>query len=163
MRDYQSPPKCIDKIYMEWYETYKRIGRFKTENGLDIALCFPKPLIYGLDDGDILYLDSKFGIIVEIVPCEVLSIQWGNKLEIAKLCYEIGNAHIPLFVSSLKNEFYIPYEKTLENTLTKLGFLTEKILTKLHPKQRFYVSLPILPEPRFILSPDFKITIKTAH
>ncbi|TLD95743.1 urease accessory protein UreE [Helicobacter jaachi] len=150
----------IDTINLEWYEAYKRIGRYESAGGLDIALRFPTPLIYGLNEGDILYLDELLAIVVNIIPCEVLLIHATSKLEIAKLCYEIGNAHIPLFYGD-NETFLIPYEQTLEHSLRKMGFSARKMLAKMHAKKRFSISLPMQKEPQLKPSPNLKIIQKS--
>lgn len=147
----------LHKISLEWYEAYKRIGRFTSHKGLDVAICFEAPLIYGLNDGDILHVENGLIIAIEIIPCDVLSIIATKNLEIAKLCYEIGNNHIPLFY---ENTFLIPYEKTLESSLQKMGFSTKKELRKLNAKNRFFISHPLKQEPRLKISADLKINCK---
>lgn len=151
----------LHKIALEWYEAYKRIARYKTDKGLDVAICFDKPLLYGLNEGDILYLDSKIIIAISILPCDTLSIIAKDSLDIAKLCYEIGNAHIPLFYEN-NNTFLIPYEKTLESSFNKMGFTTKKDIKKLYANKRFYVSLPLQKEPSLKISANLEITYKDA-
>lgn len=150
----------IDTIPLQWYESYRRIGRHTSSGGLDIGIAFSKPLIYGLNEGDILYLSDKLALVVSITPCEALSIAPQNTLEIAKFCYEIGNGHIPLFYSKNTKEFLTPYEKSLEKSLANMGFISEKKIAKLHAKNRFYVSMPMQREPKLKISSNLHITKK---
>ena len=50
-----------------------------------------------LTQGDILYEDAETIIAVEIQPCDAIVIKPKNNFEIASICYEIGNKHLPYF------------------------------------------------------------------
>jgi len=103
----------IDWLQLEWYEAGKRILRRQTRAGNDIALKFldKKP---ALTHGDVLYEDDTLIIAVEILPCDVLVIQPANLFEMASVCYEIGNKHLPLFFD--KEELLVPFEPTMPGT-----------------------------------------------
>ena len=47
-------------------------------------------------EGDVLYEDELSIIAIHILPCEVIVIKPRNAYEIAAVCYEIGNRHVPL-------------------------------------------------------------------
>ncbi len=51
-----------------------------------------------LQQNDILYEDNDLMIVVDILPCEAIVISPRNMAEMAKVCYEIGNKHLPLFL-----------------------------------------------------------------
>lgn len=109
----------IDWLHLEWYETSKRILRKQTHSGTDIALKFlnSDP---ALAQGDILYEDDTLIIAVDILPCDVLVIKPANLFEMASVCYEIGNKHLPLFFE--KEEVLAPFELPLFRLLSTQGY-----------------------------------------
>ena len=121
----------IDWLQLEWHEAGKRILRRQTLAGNDIALKFlnKNP---ALTQGDVLYEDDTLIIAVEILPCEVLVIQPANLFEMASVCYEIGNKHLPLFFD--KEELLVPFEMPLFRLLSAQGYAIKQDKRKLlHP------------------------------
>ena len=123
--------RSIDWLQLQWYEAGKRILRKQTQAGNDIALKFldKNP---ALTQGDVLYKDDTIIIAVEILPCEVLVIKPANPFEIASVCYEIGNKHLPLFID--KEELLVPFEMPLFRLLSAQGYIIKQDKRKLlHP------------------------------
>jgi urease accessory protein len=118
----------IDWLPMEWYECSKRILRKQTQSGNDVALKFldNNP---ALTQGDILYEDDTLVIAVDILSCEVLVIQPANLFEMASVCYEIGNKHLPLFFE--KEEVLVPFEMPLFRLLSSQGYAIKQDKRKL--------------------------------
>jgi len=118
----------IDWLQLEWYESGKRILRKQTQSGNDIALKFldSNP---ALTQGDILYEDDILLIAVDILPCEVLVIQPANPFEMASVCYEIGNKHLPLFFE--KGQVLVPFEMPLFRLLSAQGYAIKQDKRKL--------------------------------
>lgn len=109
----------IDWLELEWYETSKRVLRKKTKSGKDISLKFlaENPT---LTEGDILYEDEQTTIVVTILPCDSIVVIPKNMLEMAAVCYEIGNKHLPLFYE--KEELLVPFERPLYSLLLTQGY-----------------------------------------
>ena len=123
--------RCIDWLQLEWYETSKRILRKLTQAGNDISLRFldKNP---ALTQGDILYEDDTIIVAVDILPCEVLVIQPTNLFEMASVCYEIGNKHLPLFFEN--EEVLVPFDMPLFRLLSTQGYMIKQDKRKLlHP------------------------------
>ena len=124
--------KTIDYVVFEWYETNKRIQIKKTDAGREISLKFmtENP---ALTEGDILYEDEDSVIVVQVAACKCMVISPENMYDMASVCYEIGNKHLPLFFEH--NELLVPYEKPLFTMLTALGYTIKtedrKLLTPL--------------------------------
>ena len=120
--------RSIDWLQLEWYETGKRLLRKQTRSGNDLALKFldRNP---ALTQGDVLYEDDTFIIAVDILPCEVLVIQPSNPFEMASVCYEIGNKHLPLFYE--KDELLVPFEMPLFRLLSAQGYIIKQDKRKL--------------------------------
>jgi urease accessory protein len=118
----------IDWLPLEWYETSKRILRKQTRAGNHLALKFldkdPR-----LTQGDILYEDDTTIIAVDILPCEVLVIRPASLFEMASVCYEIGNKHLPLFFE--KEEVLAPFDMPLFRLLSSQGYAIKQDKRKL--------------------------------
>lgn len=89
--------RVVDWLEVEWYETGKRILRRRTRGGRELALKFLResPLLM---QGDVLYADEAVVIMVELLACPVLAIPMGDMREVASICYETGNRHLPLYI-----------------------------------------------------------------
>jgi urease accessory protein len=104
----------IDWLDIEWYETSKRILRKHTRSGKEIIL---KSLNNNpaLTQDDVLFEDASAIIAIHIIPCDVLVITPASMFEMASVCYEIGNKHLPLFFD--QNEVLVPFDKPLYRLL----------------------------------------------
>jgi urease accessory protein len=116
--------KSIDWLELQWHETNKRILHKKTRSGKEITMKFLKEN-QNLTQGDIIFEDAESIIVIEIQPCEAIVVKPGTMLEIASLCYEIGNKHLPLFFQN--EELMIPYEAPLFNLLVSSGYDVQKL------------------------------------
>jgi len=113
----------IDLLELEWFETGKRILRRRTVAGRDISLKFLRERP-ALTQGDILYAGEKEIIVVGILPCASIAIYPSSAYEIASVCYEIGNKHLPLFMEG--EALLVPYEAPLFRQLQAQGYDVRK-------------------------------------
>jgi urease accessory protein len=120
--------KKIDWVFLHWYETGKRIQRKMTQAGIEISLKFlnDNP---ALTQGDILYEDAELIIAVDVLSCECIVIAPKNMFEMASVCYEIGNKHLPLFFEH--DEVLVPFEKPLYKLLVAQGYTVQQEQRKL--------------------------------
>ena len=109
----------IDLLELQWFEARKRILRKQTNSGKEVLLKFlnenPE-----LTEGDILFADTDTIIAVSIPPCECIVLQPKNMFEMASVCYEIGNKHLPLFYEAY--ELLVPFEMPLFSLLSAQGY-----------------------------------------
>ena len=111
--------RAIDMVQLEWHETMKRILHKQTIAGREVSMKFLKQN-QQLAQDDIIYMDDQLLIIIDIIPCEVIIISPSTMYEMACLCYEIGNKHLPLFYQ--QETLMIPYEAPVFNMLKAGGF-----------------------------------------
>jgi len=104
----------IDRLFLEWHECTKRIQRKKTGSGVDVAIKFLKEG-QRLRQDDILFIDDDRAILVEILPADAIVITPVDMFEMGRVCYEIGNKHLPLFIQD--NKVMIPYEEPIYHWL----------------------------------------------
>lgn len=115
--------RVTDLLQLEWFETGKRLLRRYTMGGQEVALRFMReaPL---LQQGDIVWMDDKKAIVISIVPAAAIVLTPATMNEMAAICYEIGNKHLPLFLEG--NEVLVPYEEPLFRWLEAKGYLPVK-------------------------------------
>ena len=111
--------RTIDLLPIEWHEANKRILHKKTASGVAIAIKFLQTNPE-LTEGDILYSDEKNIIAVSIIECDAIVIKPSTTLDVASICYEIGNKHLPLFFQD--DELLVPNDIPLYRLLEKSGF-----------------------------------------
>jgi len=111
--------RVTDYLELEWYETTKRILHKKTNAGEEVVLKFLNGS-QNLTEGDVVYEDEQSLIVISIKPCEVIVIRPNSMYEMAYVCYEIGNKHLPLFYEN--DELLVPYEAPLFKMLQASGF-----------------------------------------
>lgn len=119
IKDIQLRGQSVDYLELEWYETSKRILHKRTNTGKDISLKFLNES-QNLTEGDVLYKAEKEAIVVTIKACEAIVIKPSSMYEMAYVCYEIGNKHLPLFYEN--EELLVPYEAPLFKMLQASGF-----------------------------------------
>lgn len=126
-----SSNKVVDWLQLEWYETKKRILRKQTTGGKDISIKFlneSPDLAYG----DILFEDENTIIAVAVLSCDCIVIMPVNMFEMASVCYEIGNKHLPLFYED--GSLLVPFDAPLMRLLSAQGYDIKKEERKLlHP------------------------------
>ncbi|STP12211.1 urease accesory protein UreE [Helicobacter mustelae] len=165
VQNLQDSAKQRDIIPIEWYDVRKKIARWQSRAGRDIAMRLESAPITGIGDGDILYEDENVVVIFEILPIEVLSVLVRGDMQIAQFCYEIGNRHAPLFVGDMEVEngleLLTPYEFPLKKLTEKLNLEHCAKRCKLDSKRRFNVSMPHRESAmKITISDDFSITKK---
>lgn len=120
--------KIIDYILLEWYETNKRILHKKAGSGREISFKFLNENPQ-LSIGDILYEDETSLIVIDVKEADVIVIRPANMQDMAAICYEIGNKHLPLFYQD--EEILVAYENSLFKFLQASGYKIEKSIRKL--------------------------------
>ena len=120
--------RSIDHLPLEWYECNKRILHKKTNNGREVSIKFLGET-QCLQQDDVLYADDEFVIAVELISCEVMVIRPESMYEMAYVCYEIGNKHLPLFYE--QEELLMPYDAPTYRMLKAAGFTPELKTMKL--------------------------------
>lgn len=120
--------KKIDWLHLEWYEANKRIMHKYTVSGREIVFRFlGRP--QELTEGDILFEDGENTIAVTIVPCDTMVVHPSSMFEMAAICYEIGNKHLPLYFEN--NAILVPFDKALYSLLAAQGYQVHQEKRKL--------------------------------
>lgn len=110
--------RIIERVAIEWYEANKRILHKTTQSGREVVLKFMNET-QNLTDDDVLWCDETTLVVADIQPCEAIIIKPQTMLQMAAVCYEIGNKHLPLFYD--KDELLVPFDEPLFKLLVAGG------------------------------------------
>jgi urease accessory protein len=151
----------IDRLPIEWFETHKRILHKTTIAGKEVVL---KLLNEGqaLKQDDVVFANESFLIVIEILTCDAIVIAPKSTYEMACICYEIGNKHLPLFYED--NHLLIPFDAPVYRMLEAAEYTVKREDRKLLHQLKTTVS----PHPHSstgesLFSKILKLTTATPH
>ena len=112
----------IEKVYLESDHLVKRIQRVTTDHGREIGIRLKDPR--DLVAGDVLFMDEKNMIVIDVVADDLLVILPRTIKEMGTIAHQLGNRHLPAqfeddsmmvqydyLVEELLNELEIPYQR----------------------------------------------------
>lgn len=112
----------IEKVYLESDHLVKRIQRVTTDHGREIGIRLKNPS--NLVAGDVLYMDEKNIIVIDLVADDLLVITPRSIREMGTIAHQLGNRHLPAqfedhvmmvqydyLVEELLIEMEIPYQR----------------------------------------------------
>lgn len=100
LEDLDISGRTVEYVDIEWHEAFKKIHRKVTDRGREVGIRMDDAILSrGLFQGDVIYMDDQLVVAVNTPPCEIIqiSLSKGHERMAAKVCYEIGNRHAPLF------------------------------------------------------------------
>lgn len=121
---FQGTDKTVDRVFLEWFEYGKKRMRKTSEKGREIGICVEEPL----REGDILYEDDTTVLVTDLAECALIRVSVSDPVEMGRLCFEIGNRHIPLAIRP--DQVTLPYDAPTFGYLKRMGFQAEKITGK---------------------------------
>ena len=128
----------------EWHEAFKRIHKKNTDKGTEVGIRMDDSILSrGLYQDDVIYADDEKLVVVNTPPCEVIRVTLipGHEKMSAKVCYEIGNRHAPLFWGE-NDTFITIYNEPMLVMLEKIhGVKAEKEVMKLDFDKRISASI----------------------
>lgn len=134
----------VEYVDIEWHEAFKKIHRKVTDQGSDCGIRMDDSVLTkGLFQGDVIYMDEEVVVVVNTPPCEVIEVELtpGHEKCAAKVCYEIGNRHAPLFWGE-DGKFITIYDEPMMVMLQKIhGVVATKKLAKLDFDQRISAAI----------------------
>ncbi|MEK4762684.1 urease accessory protein UreE [Viridibacillus sp. FSL E2-0187] len=107
----------MEKVYLESAHLMKRIQRVKTDHGneLGIRLKAPRDLVAG----DVLYMDEKNMIVIDVLSDDLLVISPRDIKEMGTIAHQLGNRHLPAQFEG--NDMLVQYDYLVEELLQELG------------------------------------------
>lgn len=112
-----------DEVHLEWYELNKKVMRKTTQKGIEIGFRLDHNS-ETLKDEDIIFVEGGTILTVSVKPCSCIGMLWHDNIELARICYEIGNRHAPLFFSDSDENHTLltPYDAPIAELLGRMGF-----------------------------------------
>lgn len=102
----------IDYVDIPWYDSEKRIQKLVTNKGINIGIRLDGDNVTrGLLQGDVLEVINGEAIVINIIEEKCIVVKANDLRTVAKVCYEIGNRHSPLFYSEDYSELVLPYDQ----------------------------------------------------
>ncbi|MBB5265888.1 urease accessory protein [Catenibacillus scindens] len=130
LSDFSTEGKSIEYVEIEWHEAFKKIHKKVTDQGTEVGIRLDDSVLTrGLYEGDVLYADNEKIVAVHTPPCDVIyiAVRPDHLFMTAKVCYEIGNRHAPLFYGEEENTFITPYNEPMIAMLSKMhGICVER-------------------------------------
>ena len=144
LEDLDVSGRTVEYVDIEWHEAFKRIHKKITDQGREVGIRMDDSILSrGLFQGDVIYQDETVIVAVNTPPCEIIEIALapGHEKMAAKVCYEIGNRHAPLFWGE-KDTFITIYNEPMLVMLSKIhGVTAEKKIAKLDFDRRISASI----------------------
>ncbi|BFH64074.1 urease accessory protein UreE [Paenibacillus azoreducens] len=106
----------IEKVYLESADLVKRIQRVTTDHGNEIGIRLKQQR--DLVAGDVLYMDDKNMIIVDVHSDDLLVIRPRSLQEMGNIAHQLGNRHLPAQFE--RDEMLVQYDYLVEELLVQL-------------------------------------------
>lgn len=106
----------IERVYLHSDDLVKRIQRVTTDHGKEIGIRLQahKELL----DGDILHMDDRNIIMVQVLEDELLVIQPTSMKQMGEIAHNLGNRHLPAQFDG--DEMLVQYDYLVEEVLQQL-------------------------------------------
>lgn len=105
-----------EKVYLESSDLVKRIQKVTTDHGKELGIRLKKPR--DLKAGDVLFMDDKNMIIVDVLSDDLLVISPRSLQEMGTIAHQLGNRHLPAQFEN--DEMLVQYDYLVEELLQEL-------------------------------------------
>ncbi|MDW7614848.1 urease accessory protein UreE [Peribacillus simplex] len=106
----------MEKVYLESANLVKRIQRVTTDHGREIGIRLKE--LRDLKAGDVLYMDDKNMIVVDVLSDDLLVISPRSLNEMGTIAHQLGNRHLPAQFE--ENNMLVQYDYLVEELLEEL-------------------------------------------
>jgi urease accessory protein len=117
-----------DLVRYEWFEQNAKVLKKLSDSGIEVALRLSEPLF----DGAVILDDENGLLVLSLLPCEIIRASVTSIREMGRLCFELGNRHLPLYIG--ENHVDTPFDSPTFLYLIKLGFSCERLTEKFVPE-----------------------------
>ncbi|MEK4538939.1 urease accessory protein UreE [Peribacillus sp. FSL K6-1552] len=107
----------IEKVYLESAHLMKRIQRVKTDHGNELGIRLKEHR--DLLAGDVLYMDDKNMIVIDVISDDLLVISPRTIKEMGTIAHQLGNRHLPAQFE--EDDMLVQYDYLVEELLQELG------------------------------------------
>lgn len=112
----------VDYVELDWHEAFKKLHRKRSVGGREVGVRLGDwVLAKGLSTGDVLGVDEgcSVAVAVRLLPtkCLVIDVDPGHAFMLAKVGWEVGNTHTPLFFGEGGFQLLCEYAETTERLI----------------------------------------------
>lgn len=112
----------IEKVYLESAHLVKRVQRVKTDHGKELGIRLKEPR--DLVAGDVLFMDDKNLIMIDVLSDDLLVIRPRSLHEMGTIAHQLGNRHLPAQFE--ESEMLVQYDYLVEDLLKELQIPYER-------------------------------------
>src|SRR6476646_8262237 len=105
-----------EKVFLDSAELVKRVQRVTTDHGHEIGIRLKEAR--DLMAGDVLYMDDKNMIVIDVLSDDLLVISPRSLKEMGTIAHQLGNRHLPAQFE--ENEMLVQYDYLVEELLQTL-------------------------------------------
>ncbi len=140
---------AVDYVDVDWHEAFKKLHRKVSAAGREVGVRLGDwVLSRGLSSGDVLGVEEgadgeKTVVTVRLLPtkCLVIDVDAGHAFMLARVGWEVGNTHTPLFWGEGGLQLLCEYTEPVERLLTGLHGVSVTVGEKvLDPARRVSAS-----------------------
>lgn len=144
----------VDHVDVDWHEAFKKLHRKTSEQGREVGIRLGDwVLSRGLSDGDVLGVEEgpdgeKTVVAVRLLPtkCLVIDVAADHAFMLARVGWEVGNTHTPLFWGEGGLQLLCEYTEPVERLLSGLHAVTVSVADRvLDPARRVSSSARVHP------------------
>jgi urease accessory protein len=106
----------IERVYLTSDDLVKRIQRVTTDHGKEVGIRLKEQK--DLMDGDILYMDDRNMIIVNVTADDLLVLRPVSMKQMGEIAHQLGNRHLPAQFEG--GEMLVQYDYLVEDLLKQL-------------------------------------------
>ncbi|MBM4765429.1 urease accessory protein UreE [Bacillus sp. B15-48] len=107
----------IEKVYLESEHLVKRIQRVKTDHGRELGIRLKEQR--DLLAGDVLFMDDKDVIVIDVLADDLLVISPRDLKEMGTIAHQLGNRHMPAQFEG--EDILVQYDYLVEELLNELN------------------------------------------
>jgi urease accessory protein len=105
-----------EKVFLESADLVKRIQRVTTDHGKEIGIRLETKR--DLVAGDVLYMDDKNMIIIDVLTDDLIVISPRSLKEMGTIAHQLGNRHLPAQFE--ENNMLVQYDYLVEELLQEM-------------------------------------------
>ena len=109
--------KSSTTLTLPWKSRTKSRQRVRLDNGTEAGLFLDRGII--LRGGDKLQTEDGITIEIKAAAETVSTVHCSDPLQLAHICYHLGNRHVELEISATKIRY--PHDHVLDQMLMKMG------------------------------------------
>lgn len=106
-----------EKVYLESAHLMKRIQRVKTDHDRELGIRLKNPK--DLEAGDVLFMDDKNMIIIDVLSDDLIVISPRSMHEMGTIAHQLGNRHLPAQFD--ESAMLVQYDYLVEELLQEMG------------------------------------------